>query len=39
MKTVLGALGTAQKESGNARHENEPRRPRYRQKRVREHKT
>jgi hypothetical protein len=33
------ALGTAENESGKAKHENETRRPRYRRKRVRERKT
>jgi hypothetical protein len=39
MKTGHDALGTAENESMNAKHENETRRPRYRPKRVREYKT
>jgi hypothetical protein len=39
MKTGLDALGTAENESGRAKHENETRRPWYRRKRVRERKT
>jgi hypothetical protein len=33
------ALGTAENESGSAKHENEPLRPRKRRKRVRDRKT
>jgi hypothetical protein len=39
MKKGQDALGTAGNESGSAKHENGTRRPRYRRKRVREHKT
>jgi hypothetical protein len=39
MATGLNAPSTTQNESGIAKHENWTRRPRYRQKRVREHKT
>jgi hypothetical protein len=38
MKTSPDALGTVENESGSAKNENEPRRPWYSQKRVREHK-
>jgi hypothetical protein len=34
MKTGPGAIGTAQNESGSAKHENGTRRPRYRRKQV-----
>jgi hypothetical protein len=37
MKTGPDALGTAENESGRARHENENRRPRYRRKRDSTH--
>jgi hypothetical protein len=39
MKTSPDALGTAKNVSGSAKLDNEPRRPQYRQKRVRERKT
>jgi hypothetical protein len=39
MKTELDALGTAQNGPVSAKHENETRRPLYRRKWVREHKT
>jgi hypothetical protein len=39
MKTGLVALGTADNESGSAKHENKTRSPRYRPKCVRERKT
>jgi hypothetical protein len=39
MKTGLYALGTAEKESGSAKHENWTRHPRFRPKRVRQWKT
>jgi hypothetical protein len=38
-KTGPDALGTAENESERAKHENDTRRPRYRRKRVPEHKT
>jgi hypothetical protein len=39
MKTGPDAHSTDQNESGSAKHETETRRPPYRPKRVREHKT
>jgi hypothetical protein len=39
MKTGPEVLGTAENESGGAKHENGTRRPRYCRKRVRERKT
>jgi hypothetical protein len=39
MKSGTDALGTAENESGSTKHENAKGRPRYRRKRVREHKT
>jgi hypothetical protein len=39
MKTRPDALGTAEDESGSAKYDNGTKRPRYRQKRVRERKT
>jgi hypothetical protein len=39
MKTGPDALGTAENESGSAKHENDTRRPRYRGKLLRERKT
>jgi hypothetical protein len=39
MKTRPDAIGTAEKDFGSAKHENGTRRPRYRQKHVREQKT
>jgi hypothetical protein len=39
MKTEPDAIGTAEKESGSAKHENGTRGPRYRRKRVRARKT
>jgi hypothetical protein len=39
MKTGPDALGTAENESGSAKHEKGTRRPPYRRKRVRAHKT
>jgi hypothetical protein len=39
MKTGADALGTAENECGNAKHENGTRHPRYHRKRVRERKT
>jgi hypothetical protein len=38
MKAGADALGTAEKETGSAKHEKGTRRPRYRRKRVRERK-
>jgi hypothetical protein len=38
MKMSPNDIGTVTNESGSAKHENEPRRPRYRQKCVRERK-
>jgi hypothetical protein len=39
LKTGLDARGTAENEYGRAQHENGTRRPPYRRKLVREHKT
>jgi hypothetical protein len=39
MKTGADALGTAENESGNAKHKNGTRRPPHRRKSVRERKT
>jgi hypothetical protein len=39
MKTGPDALGTAENKYENIKYENGTRRPRYRRKRVREHKT